>query len=259
MSKSNIDKLLKLIDLEKKRSQLAKKKRFKQLLTTYKSASLENKNSGIFWDNKFNEKKIITNYVEKDRNIQALKILSRVIVENSRILNVGCGDGKFESLITRLPSGAYYEGMDFAENSIRKLRKQFKEYHFWVGDITKTKIGKKYDVICIFEVLEHISSYKVFRVLRKLNSSLNNGGYMLVAVPLNESLLKMFPQNPNEHVRLYSKELIRAELEIAGFEILETWDFIAFESLYYLKKMLSKTLLRKRWNPNDTLILARKK
>lgn len=250
--------LKKLISLENKRHALAKEHKYTELFSTYKLMNINNRNSGKFWDNKFSESHAVSNFVERDRNFTAARWLMSIVSSGYKVLNIGCGDGKFESLLPSFPLKVSYEGMDFAPKSVKILKEKFSSFNFWIGDITKSRLPKKYDIICIFEVLEHISDKYTFSVIKKIFSSTRKGGFLLVAVPLNEPLLEMFPSNPNEHVRLYSKELICAELEIVGYKILFTEEFIAFRKLYLMKKILSRTILRNRWKPNDVLILAKK-
>ena len=88
---------------------------------------------------------------------------------------------------------------------------------------------------------------------------LSNSGYLLISVPMNEGLEEMFPSNPNGHLRCYSEDLLQAELEISGFEVLERKSFFAFRNGYQVKTFLSKLKFVTRWKPNNILILSRKK
>ncbi len=262
MSFQTIEELRSLAKLERIRTKYALQRNISALRKTYlKSVTKKNGNSGKFWDHRFDAERDESqiNFVELDRNQTAYRWLLRLIYPGARVLNVGCGNGKFESLFDlRRFGGVAYEGIDFARSSIEELQKRFQRLHFWVGDITTKKLTHKFDVICVFEVFEHISSENIFSLLKKLYAATEKGGYILVAVPTNEPLLEMFPSNPNEHVRLYTKELICAELEMTGFTIQKVEEFTAFASMYSIKKLLAKTLLKGRWKPNDLLILAQK-
>jgi trans-aconitate methyltransferase len=175
------------------------------------------------------------------------------------VLNVACGDGKFESLISaQVADQIEYEGMDFATKSVAQLKPRFPKLSFWSGDIITKRLAKQYDLICAFEILEHISDSQVLAVLKKFHQALTVGGYLMVAVPTNEPLLEMYPANPNQHVRAYTREIITAELELSGFTFVKVEQFSAFSSYYWLKKLLSKTFLRGYWQANDILVLVQK-
>lgn len=261
---ASLKKLTSLLNLEKKRTRLAKNKNYQELLKTYSDTSLkQNGNTAKFWDSKFTAvaaQGIESTGVEKDRNQTAYRWLKSLLKPGMNVLNVGCGDGKFETFFQEQDlQGVRYEGLDFASQSIAQLQKKFPQMHFQVGDILTTQLAKKYHLICAFEILEHISAFQVLAVLKKFYAALNKGGYLLVAVPTNEPLLEMFPANPNEHVRAYSQEVIWAELELNGFSVIKVEEFIAFASHYAFKKMLAKTILKNHWQPNDLLFLAQKK
>jgi len=50
--------------------------------------------------------------------------------------------------------------------------------------------------------------------------------------------------------------MIKAELKIAGFQVLSMKTLSAFRNLYFIKKMISK-ILKNRWKPNDIVVLAK--
>lgn len=261
---ANIQSLRSLIRLEEKRTLLSKQHKYIELRKTYTTIERgRNKNTQRFWDTTFSPKQQKglegNSKVEMDRNKTAYRWLTHIMKPKDRILNVGCGDGKFESLFTKEMDAVSYEGMDFATQTIKMVSVRFPKLHFRVGDIVKTVLDKHaYDGILAFEIFEHVFDADILSVQKKIYDALKKNGYLLVAVPLNEPLLDMFPSNPNEHVRLYSKELICAELEISGFTIIKTQEFIAFPKHYALKKFLSRTVLRNYWKANDILVLAKK-
>jgi hypothetical protein len=61
--------------------------------------------------------------------------------------------------------------------------------------------------------------------------------------------------NPNAHLRVYTEELINAELKIAGFKVKKIIPLYAFGRFYGVKKVLARILWWK-WKPNDLVILA---
>lgn len=45
---------------------------------------------------------------------------------------------------------------------------------------------------------------------------------------------------------------------MAGFEILKSEMLFAFKSFYVLKKILQRIILRKRWEPNNIIVVCSK-
>ncbi len=65
-------------------------------------------------------------------------------------------------------------------------------------------------------------------------------------------------ENPNAHVRIYTPDLIKAELRIAGFKILKEKRLYAFHNFYGLKTLIAKHLLPRKFNQNNIIVLAQK-
>ena len=76
---------------------------------------------------------------------------------------------------------------------------------------------------------------------------------------MNEGLVDLIEQgfNLNAHVRIYTKELIEAELKISGFKILKYKFLYAFHELYKLKSFINR-IFKINKTPNNLVILAQK-
>lgn len=84
------------------------------------------------------------------------------IVEMERelkILEIGCGPGQFAQLLFER-GVTEYQGFDFSDKAIEMAKRTNKMYHekFHVGDAFETKMfdNYSYNLVIIFEVLEHI-------------------------------------------------------------------------------------------------------
>lgn len=261
MSTTNLQ--MEYFEIERKRRKYALEADYQSLIDSYKSSiTLPNKNTGNFWDQKFSSdsEKVIQNEMEKDRNMTARRIYLRIAKKNSTSINIGCGDGNFEREIAKAMDVKHF-GVDLATKTILFLRNKYPHFCFDTGNIVtnqSTLFEKKYDIACMFEVLEHIEPQKSLHTLQNIKRLIRNNGYLLISVPMNEGLEQMYPYNPNEHLRCYSPELLFAELKISGFSVKEYYFFYAFETHYWLKKMLAATILKSRWKPNNILVLAQK-
>lgn len=245
---------------EKKRAALALENNIDLLKKSYiRPVELQNNNSGEFWDAKFNSthEKKLRNHMEIDRNKQAANWISESVTAKSKTLNIGSGDGNLEKLIYKLKID--HTGFDIASNSLKKLKKEFPKFEFFRKDILEKvndKYKNRYEIICMFEVLEHISPKSTFVALSHVSEMLTPGGIFLISVPMNEGLEEMFPYNPNEHLRCYTPELIKKELEIAGFTVRKIKLFYAFSNFYFVKSFLVNYLGISRWMPNNILIFC---
>lgn len=256
------EKATEYFSIEARRRNLAQVKNFRDLRETYNlNINIPDFNSGVFWDSKFDSPKeheiAKRNPMEKERNETALKWFCELPLR--RTLNIGCGDGNFEKLIFESKLEVKHDAIDMAKKTISVLKRKYPVMNFFVKDALKDDLGKKvYSVVTLFEVLEHISPRDTFKLLRKINGALQQSGFFMISVPMNEGLEEMYPNNPNAHLRCYSKELIFAELQISGFTPIKYKEFYAFNKNYGLKTFLAQHIFKSRWKPNNILILAQK-
>jgi len=121
--------------------------------------------------------------------------------KNSSILDFGCGSGSF---LNRLNNAGYMDlsGVDVSENNNAS--------DCFV--ITKTIQKRKYDVILMMDVLEHIEDDAA--ILRKIKSHLKPKGMLLLSVPAyhflwsNHDILNM-------HYRRYNRHSLKKVIEEA--------------------------------------------
>lgn len=247
-------------ELEKLRDTFAKKGLFVKLIETYKRGNPEilNTNSSKKWDKLNVDIREHNNPMAFDR----MKCLARYIKGNNlNILDYGFGQGSLERLIYKQNKHARLVGIDISSKSVMKAKKKFKEWNFLVGKIDKMKKYRDFfDYIVCSEVLEHISPSDTFGILKQFYRSLKPGGKLLMSVPMNEGLAALIEkgENPNSHTRVYTPEIIKAELRVTGFEYIQSEFLYAFHKYYALKKFITKLLLYSVIKPNVMIILAKK-
>lgn len=124
------------------------------------------------------EKKPENNYVA---------ILSEYIPEESRVLDLGCAQGRFSSILKK--KKCYAVGVELDPVSAECAQKTGAYEKIYIGDMTdnKSDIYKelytlpKFDVIIMTDVLEHI--VEPTEMIRMYYALLNVGGVILVSVP----------------------------------------------------------------------------
>lgn len=240
---------------ERARQILASMNDLRALKNTYNSnyAEIKNFNTPSFWNKRLSDKTSLGKQdgMTKDRVKTAFKFFPK---NAKKILDIGTGYGFVEELLSYNKNIKIF-GNDISGVAIKILKNKF------IGKFRKESIyNMKYskdffDVIFMLEILEHIVPSKTFKVLEKVKSILNKDGSLIISVPTNEGLNKM-KNNPNGHTRAYTENLIRSELKIAGFKIFKLKTLYAFKNFYNLKKISAK-ILRKRWKPNNIVILAK--
>ncbi|MFA5599027.1 MAG: class I SAM-dependent methyltransferase [Phenylobacterium sp.] len=80
------------------------------------------------------------------------------INEDAKILDLGCGPGQFAKLLHKNGKN-YVLGVDFSEVAIEKAKDNNPLLNFIVGDLhDNDAYDCEYDVVLLFEVLEHIEN-----------------------------------------------------------------------------------------------------
>lgn len=116
---------------------------------------------------------------EKTDYLEAKKYISNT----DEVLEIGCGVGFFTDFIQ--PKS--YTGLEFNDKAIGiaqskglNVKKQSLEEHCLENT-------EKYDVVCFFQVLEHVESPRAF--LQDALKCLKKGGKMILAVPSEDSFI----------------------------------------------------------------------
>lgn len=176
--------------------------------------------------------------------------LNKKKLNKLKILDVGCGGGLVSEGIAKL--GADVTGIDFIEENIRVAKKHAKqsklEINYIVKDFEKERLTSKYDVIIIFEVLEHLENWKSF--LEKIQKNLKPKGVLIAStinrnliskfltIDLAENLLKWIPLNTHNYYKFIKPEELKDNLTANNFKK------IKFSGLSY-------NIFRQKWKMNN--------
>jgi len=131
------------------------------------------------------------------------------------VLEVGCGTGNvLRALRQACPDGSvvglelWFDGLRFAQQRSAGPLVQ--------GDVRNCPFGKPFDLIGMFDVLEHIP--QELDTLTALREALAPEGRLILTVPAHQYLWSYFDEAA-DHCRRYSAQNIRARLTEAGFEV----------------------------------------
>lgn len=98
-----------------------------------------------------------------------------------RLLDVGCGDGRFCYELRRENVEIY--GIDYSNRAIAFAKAFNPSGQFLVGNVTELNYDNFFDIIALIEVLEHIPLDEINICIASLKKQLKPGGRLLLSVP----------------------------------------------------------------------------
>lgn len=138
------------------------------------------------------------------------------------VLEIGCGSGgnlKFLSGFGKIHGSE----LDEISRKFANKRNLCKVFYGKLPDDINT--SKKFDLICIFDVLEHVD--KDSDSLKKINELLNNNGYLVITVPAFMFLWSEHDVS-SHHKRRYRKAQLANLLKVNGFQL----EFISYFNFF---------------------------
>ena len=127
--------------------------------------------------------------------------------KDKKVLDLGCGTGEF--LNNYYGMGAECSGIDIENNFKIKNKINFKLINIEANKFLKN-CKKKFDVIFLFEFLEHLEEQDKYQLFKNLTKNLNKNAYIFIstlnknllskylAIDIAENLLKLLPKKTHD-------------------------------------------------------------
>jgi 2-polyprenyl-3-methyl-5-hydroxy-6-metoxy-1,4-benzoquinol methylase len=152
---------------------------------------------------------------ESQRNRGRLALL-REYLSGGSLLEIGCGMGGFLRLAEKHFA---VEGIDISRHAVNRIKRYFGQ-RVWQSDIEVQSLSRAYNVITVFNVLEHM--HRPAAVIEKLYNALENGGVLIGSVPNNFGLVGSVSTRAGNyfdrtHVSTFPPEVWRGLFERVGF------------------------------------------
>jgi len=143
-----------------------------------------------------------------------LDVLLRNIpsLAESKMLEIGCGNGSVLAYLKQ--HGIDIVGGDILLEGLELCRQRSGSAALYQTDIQSLPFRNEFDIIGIFDVLEHIDNDD--KALSEINQALKPGGNLILTVPANKFLWSYFDIQ-SHHKRRYNKKELMTKLERNGF------------------------------------------
>lgn len=145
------------------------------------------------------------------------------IQATDKVLDIGCGVGKF--LDRAKEKAAEVCGLELNEKAVEVCKqKGLMVFNEMIAEHAAKKEGY-YDVVCMFQVLEHIYDIKSF--LEDSLKALKKGGKLVIGVPNSEPYFKSYDKYctlnlPPHHMGLWNKAVFGKIAPVFNIKMLET-------------------------------------
>jgi 2-polyprenyl-3-methyl-5-hydroxy-6-metoxy-1,4-benzoquinol methylase len=182
-------------------------------------------------------------YVEssKSRLIQAKKIAKysdKILKENSKLLDIGCGSG----LLVKAFKDLNHESYGLEPSKFLAKEGMLDDLKIYQGTLEDYDFSNEFSFISLIDVIEHVQNPK--ELLNQINEALDEKGYLLVITPRRDSFFRFLLGFKWWHYRIahvgyFSKKNLFDMLKDSGFDIVDhkypTW-FLPLD--YILNRIL---------------------
>ena len=166
--------------------------------------------------------------------------------ENLNVCDIGCGTGTFLSLILNRNSCYGYDISDFAINTCKETFQDNKDkFHVLNLNSEFLPIDQKFDLITLFDVIEHLDNYTFLK--RIISTNLKPGGKLVITTPNANSLLRFLRGSSNytgeydqSHTMLFTPYTIDFFLRKSG---LKKSSLSTPFSFYFKNDLITKSIL----------------
>jgi SAM-dependent methyltransferase len=154
------------------------------------------------------------------------KVFELGLRPRGRLLEIGCGTGEFLRLAAE--NGYQVDGIDIDPRAldIARTRSGIQNARVLsVDELITAESTETYDVICMFDVLEHLAD--PVKVVRGLGRLLRPGGVLVFSVPGAQRWPSLFYEvmdDPPNHLTLWTPDAIRACIATSGLEVVDVFN-----------------------------------
>ncbi len=155
----------------------------------------------------------------REPNWNHKKVISFLKPLTGKVLDVGCGVGNFLAWADK--NGWQSTGIDFDQDAIEAGKRMFGLTDLQIADVgeyAKQNLGKQFDLITFFDVLEHVDNHNEF--IDHIRGLLKDGGYIAMSMPYRgHAEWLMTGDLPPRHLTRWDRGSLKTFLEARGFEV----------------------------------------
>jgi len=179
-----------------------------------------------------------TSFWFRSRNRLVVQLLRRHFPAAKSLLEIGCGTGYVLSGVHDAMPRLQLSGSELYTAGLGFASRRLPDADLYQMDCRHIPFEAEYDVVCAFDVLEHVEEDEV--ALAEMFKAVRPGGGVLVSVPQHQWLWNAGDDYAH-HKRRYRRPELKAKLEAAGFEVERMTSFVSL-----LLPVMALSRLRRR-------------
>jgi 2-polyprenyl-3-methyl-5-hydroxy-6-metoxy-1,4-benzoquinol methylase len=207
----------------------------------------------MYYDDKFGNSDFEQLNEEENERWSMINQVIKVELDNNesiRILDFGCGDGRFSKMLGKYGTVL---GVDISDASISRAKNLMNSSDFYVCDLSSDELinyfrEEEFDLIVTTEVLEHVYNQQAF--FCNIYRLLKKDGVLILTTPNGKCFKHYFGNLSGKGGQPFEWWLSQKELNDAlykvGFREIKLRDF-NFSWVLYKRKSLSLKLFFNRW------------
>ncbi|MGH8190806.1 MAG: class I SAM-dependent methyltransferase [Rhodanobacteraceae bacterium] len=152
-----------------------------------------------------------------------LKVAGVYITQNTKVLEVGFGNASFAGWVRSI--SPHYVGTEANHELVARAGRLGIEAHLGTFDLETIANGRQFDLIAIFDVLEHLAISDILTVLTSAGHCLSDAGRIVFRVPSGDSPFSgsLMYGDITHRTRLGSKAIFQLA-ELTGLEVISVHD-----------------------------------
>lgn len=175
----------------------------------------------------------------RGRNDLIVWALEKYFPDAHSLLEVGCGTGQVLDNIHAAMPAQRLVGTEIHVKGLEFCRQRLPEAEFMQVDARAIPFADEFDVVCAFDVIEHVEEDA--RVLEQMHLACRSGGGILITVPQHQWLWS-YKDDFAHHKRRYSRKELLEKVSAAGFRVTTVTSFVSLLlPLMYFSRLWERT------------------
>jgi SAM-dependent methyltransferase len=179
-----------------------------------------------------------TSFWFRSRNRLVIQLLRAHFPKAKSLLEIGCGTGYVLSGIKAALPELQLAGSEIYDAGLAYASRRLPGATLYQMDCRRIPFDREFDVVCAFDVLEHIDEDGA--ALGEMFKATRPGGGIIVSVPQHPRLWSAGDDYAH-HKRRYTRGELRSRIEGAGFRVERMTSFVTF-----LLPLMALSRLRQR-------------